>query len=945
MPDSDAVTQGKGTMDVRNILPGSGLNYDNCAALGGNAGEVPGAIAINGGVIKALAGNGAAIGSGEGSNGNEVIIRNACVTARSMGGGSAAIGGGMNGSGGRVELIDSYVSAVGNTVVLSSKTYASPGIGAGVKGNTEESVSATVGIINSWVHAEAGDASEAGDNGVAACAIGTSKAADFDLGWIYPISHVRAVDENDAPVTQDLIPYMCTRQSVDLKPCTFHVGCADNLQKCRYCGITSASGVHFVVCDYNYNNSPAPFSYGTEDGGSFEITDNIIGAQNAVFKCWSTNQDGSGTQYFPGDSITPTGEMSLYAQWTAKKPVVYVDETGSEQTATATVLTQADTVLSDGRYVCEGALNFSGRITVSGDVHLILADGCSLVANTGVCVPEDASLTIYGQTARNASTQTVGTGVLHAKSGSSQHAAIGGNRSGVAGTITINGGIIAAEGSYGAGIGGGDVGTCGTVNVNEGLVIATGGYGSAGIGGGGYSSGGTVNIRGGFVFATGSVYSDTNQAAPGIGAGRPRVNGSQPLFPGSVNITGGTVVAMAGVVSGSGTGAQAIGVNLADTANVLWNSLSIANGMRVTAGNTEETAEISLYADRVAACRMQFAKIEPCAAHTPNADNEPPCIHCGLNYEVPPAPATPPVVTAHSLSLNGDIGVNFYAEVPQATADVYATFTVDGKTVQTPIDLNNFKMSGETKQYKFTCSVAAAQIDTPITGKIVNGAAQSEEFTYSVQTYLTEAQQTMADNAAFMALAGSLATYGYYANALFSYNDGFTRHALFDDSGFAAVTAASLADYEEEIRAQENAVIYVGTSLVLRTETAIRHYFRLPAGKTVDDYRFLCRDTKDETIDITPVRSGSYYYVEIPNIESANLGSICTLAVVPDVSTSQEAQGQNARWKYSAMSYVRKALARYEANDPAISDELANAVKALTLYYQAADAYFSLINA
>ena len=873
VPDSDAVTQGKGTMEVRNILPGSGLDFDNCAALGGNAGEVPGAIAINGGVIKALAGNGAAIGSGRGSNANEVIIRNACVTARSMGG-SAAIGGGTNGNGGRVEIIDSYVSAVGGTVVSNNKTYASPGIGAGAKGNTVESVSATVGIINSWVHAEAGDASDAGENGVAARAIGSSKLADFDLGWIYPISHVRAVDENDAPVTQDLIPYMCTRQSVDLKPCTFHVGCADNLQKCRYCGVTSASGVHFVVCDYNYNNSPAPFSYGTEDGGSFEISDHIIGAQNAEFRCWSTNQDGSGTKYYPGNSITPTGELTLYAQWSTKKPVVYVDENGSQQTATATVLTQADTALSAGWYVAEGALTFSDRITVSGDVHLILADGCDLVANTGVCVPEDASLTIYGQTARNASTQTVGTGVLSAQSGSSQHAAIGGNRSGTAGTITVNGGIVVAQGNYGAGIGGGDVGTCGTVNVNEGLVVAYGGNGSAGIGGGGYSSGGTVNIRGGFVVATGSVYSDTNQAAPAIGSGRPRANGSQPLLPGRVTVTGGTVVAMAGVVAGNGTGAQAIGVNLADAVNVPWNSLSIATGMRVTAGNTEDTAELSLYANRVAACRMQFAKIEPCATHTPSIDNEPPCIHCGLNYEVPPAPPAPPVVTAHSLSLNGDIGVNFYAEVPQATADVYASFTVDGKTVDVPIDLEKFLMSGETKQYKFTCSVAAAQIDTPIVGKIVNGVTESEAFTYSVQTYLTEAQQTQSEDAEFMALAGSLATYGYYANELFGYNDAFAQHTLFDDSGFTTVTAASIADYEEEMLNEENAVTYVGSSLVLRTETAIRHYFLLPEGKTVDDFYFYCWDPDNDRIDLTPVENGAYYYVEVPNIESANLSSI-----------------------------------------------------------------------
>ena len=38
-----------------------------------------------------------------------------------------------------------------------------------------------------------------------------------------------------------------------------------------------------------------------------------------------------------------------------------------------------------------------GRVTVSGDVHLILADGCKLTAGTGIEVNSGNSLTIYAQ--------------------------------------------------------------------------------------------------------------------------------------------------------------------------------------------------------------------------------------------------------------------------------------------------------------------------------------------------------------------------------------------------------------------------------------------------------------------------------------------------------------------------------------------------------------------
>ena len=191
---------------------------------------------------------------------------------------------------------------------------------------------------------------------------------------------------------------------------------------------------------------------------------------------------------------------------------------------------------------------------------------------------------------------------------------------------------------------------------------------------------------------------------------------------------------------------------------------------------------------------------------------------------------------------------------------------------------------------------------------------------------------------AFMALAGSLTTYGYYANALFGFNPDFTQHALFDNSGFANVTAASLADHEAQITNKADGVNYVGSSLVLRSETAIRHYFTLPAGATPADYTILLGEG-NAAIELTPQANGKYYYVEIPDIPSAELGDTQTVRVIDSIGNAVNA------WTYSALSYVYKALTLFEANDPAVSDALANVTKALTLYYQAADAYFTQLHA
>ena len=295
-------------------------------------------------------------------------------------------------------------------------------------------------------------------------------------------------------------------------------------------------------------------------------------------------------------------------------------------------------------------------------------------------------------------------------------------------------------------------------------------------------------------------------------------------------------------------------------------------------------------------------------------------------------------VAAHSLSLNGDIGVNFYTYIPNVTNAAYAKFTVDGKTVTATINLSKSIERDGLTLYKFSCSVAAAQIDTDITGVIYNGDAQSDAFTYKVQDYFNEAQTNpqTAGNPKMLALIGSLATYGYYANELFGFDSDFTQHALFDDSGFANVTAASLADDEAQIDDTADGVTYVGSSLVMRTETAIKHYFTLPAGKTLDDFSFLLGEG-DTAVALTPKANGNFYYVEIPNIESGNLGKAYTVTVLDGDGSAVNT------WNYSAMSYVYKVLTKAEANDPAVSAELLDAVRALALYYDAAKAYFDSI--
>ena len=258
----------------------------------------------------------------------------------------------------------------------------------------------------------------------------------------------------------------------------------------------------------------------------------VCGAEGAAPEdCGQSLPQGSGeakTQPLTNDGI------SLLS---TQENVSYIDPT-KEQTAqtcdSATVVTETDTAwgASDSQehwYVVNSNVTINTRVTVTGDVHLILKDGFTLNATKGINVSEGNSLTIYAQSAGEGMGKLITTGSVSV-------AGIGGiwfygadSANCTSGTITINGGMVKATGGYSsAGIGGSSSGgTGGTITINGGTVTATGGVNSAGIGG----DGGSITINSGTVTATGG------SGGAGIGSGRESSAG------GTITINGGHVTA------------------------------------------------------------------------------------------------------------------------------------------------------------------------------------------------------------------------------------------------------------------------------------------------------------------------------------------------------------------------------------------------------------------
>ena len=325
--------------------------------------------------------------------------------------------------------------------------------------------------------------------------------------------------------------------------------------------------------------------------GGMDTACPVCGAERAAPEdCGQSLPQGSGeakTQPLANEGI------SLLS---TQEDVSYIDPTEeqTEQTCdSATVVTETDTAwgASDSQehwYVVNSNVTINTRVTVTGDVHLILKDGFTLNATKGINVSEGNSLTIYAQSAGEGMGKLITTGSVSV-------AGIGGiwfygadSANCTSGTITINGGMVKATGGYSsAGIGGSSSGGAGgTITINGGTVTATGGTNAAGIGG----DGGNITINGGTVTATGGSggagiggrREGTSGGTITINGGHVPANGSQRSFysagigggfkgaGGSITINGGVVDAHGGWTgigsgedgySGTATGDCAVAVN------------------------------------------------------------------------------------------------------------------------------------------------------------------------------------------------------------------------------------------------------------------------------------------------------------------------------------------------------------------------------------------------
>lgn len=243
----------------------------------------------------------------------------------------------------------------------------------------------------------------------------------------------------------------------------------------------------------------------------------------------------------------------------------------------------------------------------------------------------------------------------------------------------------------------------------------------------------------------------------------------------------------------------------------------------------------------------------------------------------------PRLFQGNSLTLDGDIGLNFYLAVTreQITTGsgtvVHFDRTVAGvvKHEEATLSTDQFITSGGNTYYKATCWVPAAEMSYNIHATAtINGVLQDDTDDYSVRQY---GLKFLADPAAYTPagksssdladLVNKMLDYGAKAQIVFNRatevplaNDGIDY--TMTEIGYDTITAQK----SDMTLVSDYGLVYRGSSVIYLTQTTLRHYYNYTDSSKLDAVRAAAEARGYES-----TVSGSVVYFDKKNIAANDL--------------------------------------------------------------------------
>ncbi len=287
----------------------------------------------------------------------------------------------------------------------------------------------------------------------------------------------------------------------------------------------------------------------------------------------------------------------------------------------------------------------------------------------------------------------------------------------------------------------------------------------------------------------------------------------------------------------------------------------------------------------------------------------------------------------YTISLQGDIAVNFYMElsdnVINSENDPYMQFKVSDTEAENkdqkvylsglePVRLN------DKNYYVFKCHVAAKNINSPVEAQLIDGDDKSAIYTYSVREYANYllSHTSNPEYAKAEPLVKAMLHYGAAAQVQFGSTNAPSNDGI-ESNGWEDVTAADINKPYDSINTYlPQDVVFEQTTLSLKCETTLSLYF--------DSSRDLTFTCEGKTVEVVHVNSS--YAARIRGIKAKELGNDFTLTI-------KEGDTVIGSVTYCPMTYCYNVLNRNADSTDEATVNLKNVCKTLYKYWQAAKDY------
>lgn len=341
----------------------------------------------------------------------------------------------------------------------------------------------------------------------------------------------------------------------------------------------------------------------------------------------------------------------------------------------------------------------------------------------------------------------------------------------------------------------------------------------------------------------------------------------------------------------------------------------------------------------------------------PDADNDGKCDDCGAVIDGIGAK-----LAGYSLSLTGNIGVNFYMELSNdivndesaymnftlpngTTSKVYVSGThEDGSTATTDTTVKN----GVT-YYVFTCEVAAKEMTSDIKAQMIgnNGEKTGKVYTYTVKEYAdyilshTSAEGSNYGSATVQLVKGML-NYGGAAQKYFGYktdqlaSDGLAlTEPVFDDTSIIKFIKNEANKAVITNHSDPDKVTFKSAYLSLNSTTDLCVSVQFAEDVTVQEDMFAIwlgsTEISKDQYEITKVNEGNCYKITLHGIKASQLQKQYEFEV-------HLSDAESAVLTYGATSYAYTVMSSACDNINNI-ESLREVVKALYAYGSCAQGY------